>query len=70
MYIKYYSTWLPWFSFLCEATDVSAKTTDLAKGQGYIMYFNLQAENTTDSKSISNDNMDRQSVNNENPEIQ
>jgi hypothetical protein len=39
------------------------KTTSLAKGQRG--YFNLQAENTTDLNSISTDDMDRQSINNE-----
>jgi hypothetical protein len=43
------------------------KTTNLAKGQGLYMYFILQAENTADSNSISNDDKDFQSVNNENP---
>jgi hypothetical protein len=50
------------FSFLSKATDVPMKTTDLAKGDFY-----LQAGNTTDFNSISTNDMDRQSVNNEIP---
>jgi hypothetical protein len=53
-------------SFLSEATDVPTKTNYSAKSQGE--YLNLQAENTTDFHSISNDDMDRQSVNDENPD--
>jgi hypothetical protein len=49
-----------------EATDVPMKATDLAKGQG--RYFQQQAENKTDFNSISTNDMDRQSFNNENPE--
>jgi hypothetical protein len=41
---------------------VPKKTTDFAKGHGY--YLNIQSENTTDLT----DDVDRQSVNNENPE--
>jgi hypothetical protein len=52
------------FHFLFEATDVLTKTTNLAKG-----YFYLQTENTTDSNSISTDDMDRQSVTYESPAI-
>jgi hypothetical protein len=43
------------FSFLCENNRF---------GQG--SYFNLQAEKATDFKSISNNDMKSQSVNNEN----
>jgi hypothetical protein len=46
---------------------VPTKTTDLAKGQ--VGYFNLLAENTSDFNSISTDDMDLQSVNNENPAL-
>jgi hypothetical protein len=53
------------FSLLSAATDVPMKTANLAKGQGE--YLNLQAKNTTDLNSISTDDMDCQSVNNENP---
>jgi hypothetical protein len=56
----------PGFSFLSEATDAPKKTTDFTKGQGW--YLNIQAENTTDFNSILADGLDRQSVNNENPE--
>jgi hypothetical protein len=56
-------------SFLSGATDVPTKITmtNLAKGQ--YGYFNLQAENTTDFNSISTDDMDCQSVNNENTNV-
>jgi hypothetical protein len=56
------------FTFLSEATDVSTKTADLAKGQEG--YFNLPTESTTNFNSISTNDMVRQSViiNNENPE--
>jgi hypothetical protein len=50
---------------LSEATDVPTQTTDLSKGQG--RYFNVLAENTTDFNSISTNDIDRQSVDNENP---
>jgi hypothetical protein len=42
---------------------VPLKTTDLGKSQR--RYFNLQTKNTSDFNSISTNDMDRQSVNNE-----
>jgi hypothetical protein len=54
--IKQYS----WFFFSSEATDAPTKAADLAKGIG--LYFNLQAENSTDFKSTLTDDMDCQSV--------
>jgi hypothetical protein len=50
--------------FILIKERVPMKTTDLAKGQGG--YFNVQAENTN-FISISSDDIDRQSVSNENP---
>jgi hypothetical protein len=52
------------FSFLSEAKDVPTKTTYWTNGQGG--HFNLQAENTTNFNTISNNHMDQQTVNNEN----
>jgi hypothetical protein len=48
---------------ISELSEMPMKTTYLAKDQ--VKYFNLLAGNST---SISLDNMDPQSVNNENPD--
>jgi hypothetical protein len=49
--------------FLSEATNIPMKITDLPKGQ--VGYFNLPAQKTNNFNSISTDDMDLQSVNNE-----
>jgi hypothetical protein len=53
------------YSFLSEATmNETMKVTDFAKGQEE--HFDLEADNTTDFNSISTNDIDGQSVNNEN----